>query len=138
MILTFCLDSKNGITFNGKRLTQDVVHRERLIALAIEKNHRLIMNSYSGKLFGYNTGIDDDTELLKLSDSNTICFIENVKNISQFIKKADTIVLYRWDRAYPFDYKFDFSLLDDFELKHSEKFKGKLHSEIIEEIYERK
>lgn len=132
MILAFCIDSNNGMTFNGKRQTQDVVHRERLLVLAIERNHRLIMNSYSGKLFGCNTGIDD-AELLKLSDLDTVCFIENVKNISQFIEKADTIVLYRWNRAYPFDYKLDFSLLADFELKHSENFKGKSHSEITEE-----
>lgn len=88
MILAFCIDSNNGMTFNGKRQTQDVVHLERLLALAIERNHRLIMNSYSSKLFGCNMEIDDDTELLKLSDSDTVCFIENVKNISKFIEKA--------------------------------------------------
>lgn len=138
MILTFCLDSNGSMTFSNKRQTQDVVHREHLLAFAIRKNCRLIMKDYSGNMFGFDTRICDDGELLMAAESDTICFVENVNDISKFINKANTIILYKWNRAYPYDYTFDFSLLADFDLKHSASFKGKSHNEITEEIYERK
>ncbi len=111
MILTFCLDSNGSMTFSNKRQTQDIAHRERLLALAIGKKCRLIMKDYSGNMFGFATGNYNDVELLRVAESDTIYFVENVNDISKFINKANTIILYKWNRVYSYNYKFDFCCL---------------------------
>lgn len=134
MILAVCLDDDGGMAYKNMRQTEDTVQREKLLALAVRSKMRIVMNSYTGKLFGYDTGINSNDELLKAAAQNVICFIENAE-ISEFIKKADTVVLYKWNNRYPSDLKFDFSLLNNYELKSSISFKGIKHDKITEEIY---
>ena len=53
----------------------------------------------------------------------------------EVLQKAERIVLYRWNRAYPADVKF--TMPKGFTLKESREFAGSSHEKITREEYTR-
>lgn len=132
MNIIVCIDDGGGMLFNKRRQSSDEVLTKRVSKLS--KNSRLLINEYSAKLF---EGMDIlvDNSFLKNAQKGDYCFVEN-EDITEFLHKTEKIILYRWNRKYPSDFKFPIEILKDLKLVKSESFVGKSHPEITEEIYE--
>lgn len=132
MILVVCVDKNNGSMFNNRRQSRD----KELIKRVVSMNKKVWINSFSKELFeGYsNVCIDDDFK--NKCGNDDICFVENVA-LSEFVDKADKIIIYNWNREYPADRYLDVSLCDWQQISESE-FVGNSHDKITEQIYVRR
>jgi len=78
--------------------------------------------------------LEKETEILEKCSENDYCFIENV-DFEKYINKINIIIIYRWNRSYPFDKKFNISILTSFHLKNSTDFIGTSHDRITKEEF---
>lgn len=132
MNIIVCLDDNNGMMFNSRRQSSDVVLTRHVIDLARES--KLWMNEYSAPLFdGFSVCVSDD--FLTHAKSGEYCFVEN-SDIAAHMDRVETLIIYRWNRHYPSDRTFDVSL-DGWRLVESKEFAGKSHPIITWEVYER-
>ena len=121
--------------FNHRRLSHDRRVCEKILDYSNEKE--LWMNAYSRKLFTDLTDINNiqvDEEFLDKSQS--ICFVEN-QDITPYLPKIDTLVLFQWNRDYPADFFFTVDL-SQWNLISTEDFEGTSHEKITMEVYEKK
>lgn len=132
MNIILCLDDKNGILFNNRRQSRDVLVIDRILQVA--ENKTLLMNEYSSKIFP-NDKIIVNNNFLEIAKSGDYCFIENV-DIGEYKDKIEKIIIYRWNRVYPADKKIDSSLIENKKLITSYEFKGNSHEKITEDIYD--
>ena len=115
MIVYIAVDDENGMLFNNRRQSQDRIMRENMLQDCV--GSRLWVAEYSKKFFVDENGnitpdnvvVDDD--FLEKAGENDHCYVEK-GDISPWMEKIDTIVLYKWNRLYPADTYFDTSLLD--------------------------
>lgn len=120
--------------FNHRRLSRDRRVCEKILDYSNEKE--LWMNAYSRKLFTNLTDINNiqvDEEFLDKSQS--ICFVEN-QDITPYLPKIDTLVLFRWNRDYPADFFFTVDL-SQWNLISTEDFEGTSHEKITMEVYKK-
>lgn len=120
--------------FNHRRLSHDRRVCEKILDYSNEKE--LWMNAYSRKLFTNLTDINNiqvDEEFLDKSQS--ICFVEN-QDITPYLPKIDTLVLFRWNRDYPADFFFTVDL-SQWNLISTEDFEGTSHEKITMEVYKK-
>lgn len=132
VILT--LENRNGMLFNHRRLSRDRRVCEKILDYSNEKE--LWMNAYSRKLFTDLTDINSiqvDEEFLDKSQS--ICFVEN-QDITPYLPKIDTLVLFQWNRDYPADFFFTVDL-SQWNLISTEDFEGTSHEKITMEVYKK-
>ena len=104
MKLIICLDDKNGMLFNKRRQSRDSALNERVISLA--SGARLLMNSYSAKLFADCEIISDDN-FLNTAEKGDFCFCEAAV---ESLENAEKIYVFRWNRHYPADTFFNFDI----------------------------
>ena len=114
MIVIIALDDNDGISFNNRRQSRDSVLTERLIGMKVN------IEEYSQDIFPENYVGDSD-----------YYFIE--KNI-ELLSTADKLIVYRWNRKYPYDVKVDLSNWKKVSEYH---FNGNSHETITEEHYEK-
>ena len=134
MNVLVCIDKDNGMMFFGKRQSQDIVQREKMLELIGQQ--KVFMTAYSAKLFDNDNRIVIDDNYLTNATENDYCFIENG---DYDIDKCSVVVLYKWNRKYPADRYFDAQKLKkDFKLVKKTDFIGNSHEKITEEVYERK
>ncbi len=134
MNLIVCLEDKNGMMFNKRRLSQDVVIREDIYN-NLDKNS-LIMNSYSFKMFEKDNSDKDIVvrEDLPVEDSDNLQFIED-KQLGDFEDKIDKLIIYYWNRRYPSDLKFNIDLENGkWQVVSEEEFPGNSHEKITKKI----
>lgn len=120
--------------FNHRRLSRDRRVCEKILDYSNEKE--LWMNAYSRKLFTDLTDINSiqvDEEFLDKSQS--ICFVEN-QDITPYLPKIDTLVLFQWNRDYPADFFFTVDL-SQWNLISTEDFEGTSHKKITMEVYKK-
>ena len=120
--------------FNHRRLSRDRRVCEKILDYSNEKE--LWMNAYSRKLFTDLTDINSiqvDGEFLDKSQS--ICFVEN-QDITPYLPKIDTLVLFQWNRDYPADFFFTVDL-SQWNLISTEDFEGTSHEKITMEVYKK-
>ena len=120
--------------FNHRRLSRDRRVCEKILDYSNEKE--LWMNAYSRKLFTDLTDINSiqvDEEFLDKSQS--ICFAEN-QDITPYLPKIDTLVLFQWNRDYPADFFFTVDL-SQWNLISTEDFEGTSHEKITMEVYKK-
>ncbi len=130
MHIVICLDERNGISFNKRRLSSDQVVCQRVFA---QHSGRLMMSSYSAMLFAQMDIYADDAFLRNAAVDDT-CFVENLE-FTEYLPEVLSITVYRWNRHYPSDLKFPRSLLDEWSLKQKTDFAGNSHETITEERY---
>lgn len=131
MILIVCLDEKCGMLFNRRRQSQDAVVRDRILALTAGK--KLWMNTYSLKQFENNPEITCDEDFLDKAQNGDYCFVEDT-SLKDYKDKFEKIIVFKWNRIYPSDLKFDVDLTG-WSLESSQDFVGKSHDKITEEVY---
>ena len=135
------VDDENGMLFNNRRQSQDRILRENMLKDC--DNSKLWVAEYSKKFFVDENGnvtppnVVVDNNFLANAGEDDSCYVEN-QDITPWIERIDTIVLYKWNKRYPADTYFNTSLLDNnwkkFSLNH---FKGSSHDKIFKEVWKR-
>lgn len=134
MKLIFCLSKEGGMTFFGKRQSQDIKLREWILNRV--SSSKLWMNEYSYKMFGSHEGIEVSDLYMSKAGADDYCFIENGGYSAE---NADEIILCHWNRKYPADKFFDIEILKNgFELKERADIVGNSHEKITIEVYGKK
>lgn len=126
--LYICLDDRNGLRFNRRRQSRDSAVLED------------IRNRLTGPL-----GIGACSETLireakipyVLNPDSAHFFAEDVPS-EKLLEKTETIVIYRWNRLYPSDVKWEPDLAAlGFYLRETSDFPGTSHGKITREVYQR-
>ncbi|MDD5934842.1 MAG: ribonuclease Z [Clostridiales bacterium] len=134
MIPIVCLDDQQGMMFNHRRQSMDECLRKDLID-QITPN-KLWMNEYSLKQFK-DTSYDNmivHEQFLELAQLGEYCFVEN-QFLSKYLDRIEKIIVYRWNRIYPADMKFDLDLSQpEWKRLAVSEFQGKSHPIISKEV----
>ena len=138
MTFAVCVDDRGGMLFNNRRQSRDRAVVADLLALAEGEGKRLCVSGFSQKLF---EGIEGVEPLVKVLDrfpedagEGDICFAENI-SLAPWEDRAERLVIYRWNRAYPGDLFFDIRTEAPWRLVSVEEFEGYSHEKITKEIY---
>lgn len=133
MNIIVCVDKSGGMSFCGKRQSQDRVLREKV--LEISSGAKLFMNSYSAKQFENLENIIVDEDFSNNAGQGDFCFVEN-KEISA--ENVEHFYVFNWNRKYPGDLFFSVDLkAEGFKKIKKEEFQGNSHDKITLEIYSR-
>lgn len=128
MIGIVCLDQNNGMYFNERRQSRDrYVIRD---ITDMTKDSVLYINSYSEELFeNFKNQYIVSNDYFSNAKENDYCFVEN-----QILdeSRVNKMVVYRWDKVYPFDYKLN---LSRWKLISTVEFMGYSHDKIVKEVY---
>ena len=135
MKIIVCLDDKGGMLFNSRRQSRDrAVVTDILESLDGEK---LYINEYSKILFSAHEGAYSVVDDIFGEPLNGVRFVENV-DPKPYLNKVSKITVYRWNRVYPGDLRFDADLTaEGFSLTSSRDFEGYSHEKITKEVFER-
>ena len=138
MILTAVVDDGMGMLFNGRRQSRDRILRQRILELAGDST--LWMNEYSYGLFRdecENARIRVDGDFLMKAGEGEVCFNET-EPMLPVEERMEKLVLFRWNRMYPADVRFDLVLNSGvWRMESSEDFAGSSHERITMEVYVR-
>ena len=137
MRIIVAVDDGGGLMFNRRRQSQDRVLRERILRLS--DGARLWMNAYTRKQFEDAAAgqIQVDEDFLQKAADGDYCFVENAP-VLPALDRVERVILFRWNRAYPSDMKFDLDLsAPPWTLAETDEFPGSSHEKITEEVYVR-
>ena len=134
MILIVCLDSRNGMAFNGRRQSRDA----RVIddILDIVRDRPIYASSYTKRMFGERAEIRCGAKFMFNAGPGEFCFIET-KSVSAVSDRVERLIIYRWNRHYLSDVYFDIDISEGFVLEDTYEFEGKSHPAITREVYVR-
>ncbi len=136
MTVFVCIEERGGMLFMKRRLSKD----RELTADIIKSvgDGILYISDFSESLFA-----DSDISVMSVSNplesagENDFVFIENL-GLSESINNVKRLIIYNWNRKYPFDLSLDINPLEfGFSLKEVYEFKGYSHDKITKEIYEK-
>ncbi len=131
MIIVLCLDNNNGMLFNNRRQSRDSKVIDDLIDYA--DGRKILINNFSSDLFSDNVYIDDG--FLDIAKNKDICFVEN-KEIEEYLSQCTKLIIYRWNKCYPFDFSFNVDVINsDFLIDSTKDFVGTSHEKITRDIY---
>ena len=133
MIVAVCIDERNGMAFNGRRLSRDKVQQEDLLAYC---HGRLWVEPYSAPLFEGAEGLLVDEAFLQKAGSGEVCFVER-QPLAPVAERVETVIVYQWNRSYPADAYLDLDLTA-FTLTETREFLGSSHEKITRQIWVRK
>ena len=134
MTVILCVSEGGGILFGGRRVSRDSAVIEDISSLCGDGT--LFVSEISESLFASsNVSVISATNPLESCQSGDFAFIED-KKISEYADKISSIIIYRWNRKYPFDFALDKepSRLS-MHLCESVDLVGKAHSKITREIW---
>ena len=131
MNLIVVLDDRNGMLFNHRRQSRDRVLNERIAKIC---GGKLIVNTYAAALFaGINVDLTIAEDPLSAAKPGEWCFLED-RSPAPVVDKIEKLIVYRWNRVYPSDLKFDLDL-SAMRLESTADFAGSSHEKITEEVY---
>lgn len=128
MTIYVCLDDRNGMLFNRRRQSRDAAVLEDIRTSIPDA---LTIDPFSEKLI-QSAGIP-----YVLADGDLpedAHFFLEARPAAQAVACASTLVIYRWNRHYPADVRFDGDL-SPFTLRETCEFPGKSHEIITKEVY---
>lgn len=122
--------------YNRRRLSRDRVLIQNLSELVDEGT--LFISDFSAPLF-----VNSEVSTIAVSDplfsagEADFAFIED-RGALEYKEKIRRLVIYRWNREYPFDMAFDFDpVAEGMTLVESVDFAGYSHEKITREIWKR-
>ena len=128
MTLYICLDDRNGLRFNKRRQSRDAALLEDIRA---QLTGNLRIEPFSEKLI-------QEAEIPYVLAPEEIPedahFFAEARDLSDLLPRASKLVIYRWNRHYPADVRFEADL-SGFRLERKEEFPGKSHDIITKEVY---
>lgn len=135
MIIVACVEDRNGILFNKRRVSRDIVVCQDVLNTCPT---RLWMNSYSAPLFADlpQRKIQVAEDFLRQAEAGQWCFVENVA-LPETSDEIEQVILYRWNQKYPADTYFDVDLAD-WQLLSATELAGHSHGKISKEVYGRR
>lgn len=135
MTLITCIDDRWGQAFHSRRLSRDRALCARVLELAGTGNLRL--SPYSLPLFeAHSPALLAGEDYLADAAGEDLCFVER-EDLAPWLDRADKLVLFRWNRAYPFDLRFPAEKLENWVLTGTREFPGSSHEKITEVTYEK-
>lgn len=138
MTLITCMDDRGGLAFHDRRLSRDRVLCERILELAGTGTLRL--SPYSLPLFQslpHEAALLSGEDFREQAAGEDLCFIEREDPVP-WLDRVDKLVLFHWNRTYPFDLRFPLEELENhWVLTGSADFPGSSHEKITEEWYEK-
>ena len=127
MTIYVCLDDRNGMLFNKRRQSRDIKVLEDIRKSA----DVLTIDPFSEKLI-------QEAEIPYVLAPEEIPedahFFAEARDLSELLPRASKLVIYRWNRHYPADVRFEGDL-SAFRLESREEFPGKSHEIITKEVY---
>ena len=133
--VAICVDDNGGMLLFGKRLSRDRALIDDLLSSAAGKN--VYITPFSKNLFDGREGIAIFDDPISMMGDGDIFFAENISLLSNIDVIAE-LVVYRWNRRYPSDYKMDIAPEENgFSLCDSYDFVGNSHDKITKDIYRR-
>lgn len=134
MTVFVCLDGADGMLFHRRRQSRDAAVIRDICASV--SSGRLLIAPYSEVLFASAdcnlTACDDPLATARPEDS---CFLESPPAADW--DKVTTLVVYRWNRAYPADVFFGPDYRTELRLTQTVDFPGTSHDKIMKEVYVR-
>jgi len=134
MTLILCVDDRGGLSFNGRRQSQDRRVREDLLTMAA--GGALWMDDYSRRQFTEPEAaairVDRDPAA-RAAEGDGLCLLE-LQDPEAALERADRLGLYRWGRHYPADRRLDLPPAG-WRLEGQTEFPGRSHDMITKEIY---
>ena len=129
MTIILCLDDKNGLSFNNRRQSRD-----KTLIEDIMQNDNLYILERSACLFAeYSVN-----KVNNVSDlPNDAVYFHEITNPKDIMDQFDTVIIYRWNRHYPSDVKFELNL-NKYNKIQEEEFVGFSHDKITKEVFVRK
>jgi len=130
MKVIVCIDDNGGMLFGKRRQSKD----KCLLEDVMKNTEKIWIHSFSEKLFAdYQEKIIVDDMFLEKADKGEACFVENQK-LSPYISQIEELIIYKWNRKYPADFRMDVDL-SKWEMKEQIEFSGNSHEKITREIY---
>lgn len=128
MTIYVCLDDRNGMLFNNRRQSRDAAV---LADIRGSLPDRLTIDPFSEKLIR-EAGIP----YLLAGDTlpEDAHFFAEARAVAPLLTQGTMLVVYRWNRHYPADVRFDADL-SGFPLQSTREFPGKSHDTITKEVY---
>lgn len=128
MTIYVCLDDRNGMLFNKRRQSRDARVLEDIRESVPDV---LTIDPFSEKLIReaqipYVLAPEELPE-----DAH---FFAEARNLTDLLPRASQLVIYRWNRHYPADVRFEADL-SAFRLESTVQFPGKSHDIITKEVY---
>ncbi len=125
-----CLDDDYGISFFGKRQSQD--KNLRLNLKNYLKENKIYMKPSSASLYqDILKNIVETNDFQNLLDE----YVLFEEDIHPYIDKIDTLILYFWNRIYPKDVYFNKAILSFYKEVDRCEFVGTSHEKITRVIY---
>lgn len=134
LTVAVCVDDRLGMMFNKRRQSRDSVLIDELIR---STSGRIFIHPYSSALFANKERICISETPLSDAEGGDVCFIENMPLLPH-LNDIETLIIYKWNRTYPFDMKLDIDTeLLGFNLISESEFEGSSHEKITKGIYRR-
>ena len=131
-----CVDDNLGMTFLGKRVSRDRGLTAEFMEMA--KGKKVFASPFSKIIFGDYPDVVLCDSPMNEAETGDFCFVENLK-LRPYINDVETLVIYRWNRIYPYDMTFDIDpAAEGFILESSMDFVGSSHGKITKEVYKRR
>ena len=136
MIVIVCTEDRGGMLFNNRRVSKDRMVIQKILELSEGK--KLWIHPFSEKLFEQehpeNCCVDEN--FLEKAGEGDICFVEN-QSLKGMEGQIEKLIVFGWNRAYPFDFKLDLDL-EQMEKMAEEEFAGYSHEKITLSQYEKR
>lgn len=130
MVLIVCLDNRDGLMFNNRRLSRDGAVIEDMLQTVCPEI--LTVSSYSAELF-----VTQESRICISDDPlSGECYFAEDGSFSEIVDRVSALIIYRWNRAYPSDLKFPIDLYKNrMKLQGTTEFAGTSHERITKEVY---
>ena len=134
MTVIVCVSDGGGMLFGGRRVSRDKFVFEDIARLC--DGGALFVGDISESLFSESdASVISVTDPLASADTEDFVFVED-RSVAEYAGKISTLVIYRWNRKYPFDFSLDLDpRAAGMTLSESLDFKGKSHEKITREIW---
>lgn len=135
LTVALCTDERGGMIFNNRRVSRDRILIDDLVN-SVEGV--IYIGEYSALLFeSHKDRVTVLGDVLADAPAGAVCFVE-VPPIMPHAGDISRLIIYNWNRRYPFDKQLDISPVKmGFKLVAVTEFEGSSHEKITKEIYER-
>ena len=134
MTVFVCIDDRGGMLFNKRRQSRDsrvVEDIARTVGDGV-----LYISDFSEILFEESdASVISVPQPLESAAEDGFVFIEN-QHLGEYLDKIDRLIIYKWNRKYPYDFSIDVSPAQaGFKKKSTREFVGTSHEKITREDY---
>lgn len=132
MTVAVCISDGGGMLFNKRRQSKDKAVIADILK-QVEGKKILISNFSLPLFFDHKTHVDAVSNPLALAANDSFVFVED-QGISEHKQKITELLIYKWNRKYPYDFKLDIDPeMEGMYLSEIVEFEGNSHEKITRE-----